>query len=44
LFGGAKIPKTNRVDGPTIKLFIFSYLYGYVWWQDNTHTISMVGK
>jgi hypothetical protein len=44
LFGGAKIPKTNRADGPTIKLFMFSYLYGCAWWHYNTHIISMVGK
>jgi hypothetical protein len=44
LFGGAKIPKTNRADGPTTELFLFSYLYGCAWWHDSTHTISMVGK
>jgi len=43
LFGGAKIPKTNRVDGPTIELF-FSLIFVVVLGGTNTHTISMIGK
>jgi hypothetical protein len=27
LFGGAKIPKINRADGPTIELFFFLFLW-----------------